>query len=290
MKPSMSKVLPGSGQLVFILGHPLGHSLSPAMQNAAFQYARLPWLYVPLDIPENRLKGVLAAMRILPVSGANVTVPYKKAVLPYLDEVEPEAEWLGSVNTICRKGKKLYGASTDGEGFLRSLGSFRKKLRGSNGLLLGAGGAARAVAGALAKSGIKGIALANRSFKRAGDLAWSLRKRYPRLGAEEVTYREAEKVLSRFDWIIQATSVGLKKGDTSPLSLENAKSGTWVADLIYHRETDFLKQAKVRRLPRLDGTGMLLCQGALSFEKWTGRKAPLNVMRKALLSHLGFNG
>ena len=283
----MASFLTKPAQLVFILGHPLGHSLSPAVQNAAFQYSRLPWLYLPLDITEDRLKNIIASMEILPAMGANVTVPYKSAVIPYLDGVDPEAEWLGSVNTIYRRGKKLRGASTDGEGFLRSLGPLRKKLRGSRGLLLGAGGAARAVAGALARSGVKEMGVVNRSSGRAEGLIRSLRKRYSRLDADCLSLKEAGKYLSGCDWVIQATSVGLKKGDPSPLSLEKAGPSTWVIDLIYHRETDFLKAAKVRRLPRLNGVEMLLHQGALSFEKWTGRKAPLGVMRRALLRRLG---
>ena len=276
-----------SGKLVFILGHPLDHSLSPAMQNAAFQKAGLPWLYLPMDITQDKIRSVLSTMRILPVSGANVTIPYKKAVLPYLDWVEAEAKWLGSVNTIYRKGKKLCGTSTDGEGFLRSLGAFRSKLRGTTGLLLGAGGAARAIAGALARSGVNQMAVVNRSPRRAERLVQSLKKRYPRLKAETLSIKEAEKFLTQCDWVIQTTSVGLKKGDPSPISLKNAGPATLAVDLIYHRETDFLKQAKVRRLPRLDGMGMLLHQGALSFEKWTGKKAPLEVMRRVLLRRLG---
>ncbi len=286
MTLSYAQAPPGSGKLVFILGHPLGHSLSPAMQNAAFQKIGLPWLYVPLDILPNRLKDVFPAMRILPLGGANVTVPYKESVAAYLDWVEPEARWLGSINTIYKKGKKLCGASTDGEGFLRSLGPLRKKLGGSRGLLVGAGGAARAVAGALAGSGVKEMGIANRSPRRAEELARSLGRRYPGLQVEKLTLGEGEKYLTRCDWVIQATSVGLKKGDPSPLSLKAAASSAWAVDLIYHRQTEFLTEAKVRRLPTLDGREMLLQQGALSFEKWTGRKAPLKVMRGVLLGRL----
>lgn len=285
MKVTSTTRVRGASQVVFILGHPLGHSLSPAMHNAAFAKLRLPWVYAPLDVLPEQVKPILEMMRTFNVHGANVTVPYKGIVLPYLDVVDPEAKWLKSVNTLYLRGGKLCGTSTDGEGFLRSLGPWRKKLKGSRGLLLGAGGAAKAVAGALARSGVKGFYIANRSSPKAVGLVKTLRARYPRLDVLGVASADAQKLLPYCDWVIQATSLGLK-GEAFPLSLKNAKKGAWVVDLIYHRETDFLKQARRYGLPRSNGVGMLLHQGALSFERWTGRKAPLATMRKALESRL----
>jgi shikimate dehydrogenase len=238
-----------------------------------------------LDISLKQVKSSLEMMRALNVRGANVTVPYKGNVLAYLDVVDPEAKWLGSVNTLYRKGEKLCGTSTDGEGFLRSLGSWRKKLKGSRGLLLGAGGAAKAVAGALARSGVTGFYISNRSSQKAVALVKALRGRYPRLDVMGIASTDAQKLLPYCDWVIQATSLGLK-GEPSPIFLSNAKRGAWAVDLIYHRETDFLRQARRHGLPHLNGAGMLLHQGALSFERWTGRKAPLEVMRKALQNGL----
>jgi shikimate dehydrogenase len=272
--------------LVFVLGHPLDHSLSPAMQNAALLYLGIPWTYLPLDIEKSQLGPVLKWMREFKLVGANITVPYKEDVLPFLDQVEPNAKWLGSVNTLYWKGSKLCGTSTDGEGFLRSLGRRRGKLKGSIGLLLGAGGAARAVAGALAQSGVKSLSIANRSNRRAILLRQKLKKGHPRLETSLLSLSEAERTLKRFDWVIQATSIGLKKGESSPLSLRMARKSTWVVDLIYHRETAFLKEARERGLPRLGGLGMLLHQGALSFSLWTGRKAPLRIMERALRAQL----
>jgi len=285
MKPTSTTGISGASQVVFILGHPLSHSLSPDMHNAAFAKLRLPWVYVPLDISSSQIKSSLELLRSSNARGANVTVPYKEMVLPHLDFVEPEARWLGSVNTIYRKNSQLCGTSTDGEGFLRSLGSWRKKLKGTRGLLLGAGGAAKAVAGALARSGVKGFYISNRSTQRAVQLVKALREKYPRLDTMGIASRDAQKLLPYCDWVIQATSLGLK-GEASPLSLKRLKRGSWVIDLIYHRETDFLKQARHYGLPRLNGMGMLLHQGALSFECWTGKRAPLDVMRKALLDRI----
>jgi shikimate dehydrogenase len=286
LKPSRNLNMQGTDHLVFILGHPLGHTLSPVMHNAAFRAVGLSWTYAPLDIAPGEVKRALDILRSPNIYGANVTVPYKEAVLPFLDQVEKDARWLGSVNTIYRRGGKIFGTSTDGEGFLRSLGFWRKRLRGSRGLLIGAGGAAKAVAGALAQSGVKEFYIANRSLERAAQLVRSLLKHYPRLQIVSISPKEGGKLLTRCDWVVQATAVGLKADDPSPLSLEGARKTTLIIDLIYHRETAFLKEARRRRLPNLGGIGMLLHQGALSFEYWTGEKAPLMVMRKALLDRL----
>lgn len=273
--------------MVFILGHPLEHSLSPFIHNAAFANLHLPWVYIPLEISSSQIKDAIGVLRSFNSKGANVTVPYKEAVLPWLDWVEPEARWLGSVNTIYRDGKKLFGESTDGKGFLRSLGSWRKKLRGSAGLLLGAGGAGKAVSGALSRSGVKKLYVFDQLEERATALVKLIRKRNRRIEIAEVSRQNAEKLLAGCDWVIQATSTGLKKEDPSPLSLNFSRSQTWVVDLIYHHPTSFLLEAKTRHLPYLNGLGMLLHQGALSFQRWTGRRAPVKIMKRALLSRLG---
>ncbi len=285
-KPIRDPNLQSADHLVFILGHPLGHTLSPSMHNAAFWTMELPWTYAPLEIPFSELEKGVDALRSPNVYGANVTIPYKETVIPYLDHVEKDAQWLGSVNTIYRREKKIFGTSTDGEGFLRSLGVWRKKLRGSRGLLIGAGGAAKAVAGALARSGVKELYIANRSPERAEQLVRLLLKNYPRLRIGSVSSSEGERLLVRCDWVVQATTMGLKEGDPSPISLKDARKTIFAVDLIYHRETAFLKEARRRRLSNLGGIGMLLHQGGLSFEYWTGEKAPLPVMRKVLLDRL----
>lgn len=276
----------GAQNLVLILGHPLSHTLSPLMHNAAFRALRMPWVYAPLEVSSNQLEEALGFLRSDNVRGSNVTVPYKEAVLPFLDRIEEGAQRLQSVNTLYRRGDQIWGTSTDGEGFLRSLGRWRAKLRGSKGLLVGAGGAARPVAHALAESGVRTLYVANRTPDRAGSLIRGLLKFHPRLQACAVSMQEGDKILGQADWVVQSTSLGLKKQDPSPLSLRRARPGTLAVDLIYHRETAFLREARRLRLPSLNGMAMLLHQGALAFQYWTGRKAPLRVMRKALLGLL----
>ncbi len=275
-----------ANQTVFLLGKPVAHSLSPLMQNAAFRALELKTFYAPLELEPWQLDSFFNVFKGANVCGANVTVPYKEKVIAHLDAVEKGARWLGSVNTIYKKTGKVWGASTDGDGFLLSLGSYRKKLKGTDGLLLGSGGAAKAVAGALAGSGIRRLFIANRSVPRAAQLAKTLQKLYVRLDVGVVSFEEAEKLLPRIDWIVQATSMGLKPGDPSPISLKRARKSIWAMDLIYNRPTVFLNEAKYQKLKPIGGWGMLLYQGALAFEKWTGRKAPLEVMRAVLLKNL----
>ena len=263
------------------------HSLSPVFQNEAFRKNKLPWVYVPLETEPSRLGNVIEMLRSENVRGANVTVPLKTLVLRHLDRVDPSAKGLNSVNTIYKKQGRLHGTSTDGEGFLLSLGSWRKSLKGSKGIIVGAGGAARAVGYALASSGVRSLLIANWDAREAKGLRDVLRQGFPRLPMEILSLKEGEKALSDRDWIVQATSVGLKEGDSSPVSLKKARPGTWVVDLIYHRETKFLKEARNRNLPSQNGLGMLLHQGARSFELWTGQRAPLSDMKGALLRSLG---
>jgi shikimate dehydrogenase len=285
MKFISTQKVKGATQVVFIFGHPLGHTLSPAMHNAAFEKLHMPWLYAPLDILPREVGAAVKMMKAFNIRGANVTVPYKEEFLSYLDFIESEAKWMGSVNTIYRKGDKLCGTSTDGEGFLISLGAWRSKLKGTRGLLIGAGGAAKAVAGALAKAGVKGFMVADISREKTVKIKTLIGQRYPKIDVQAIPAQDAVKFVPYSDWIIQATPLGLK-GEVSPVSLKKARKGVLAVDLIYHRQTDFLRQAERYGLLPLNGLGMLLNQGVLSFERWTGKKAPVEVMRKALIKGL----
>jgi shikimate dehydrogenase len=277
----------GRTRMVFILGDPVAHSLSPAMHNAAFRFLGLEAVYAPVQVPPCLVPVVVEALRADNILGANVTVPHKESVMRHLDEVEPAARRIQSVNTIYKRGKKLWGASTDGSGFLRSLGRSAARLKGGRALLVGAGGGSRAVAGALAMAGVRHLQVLDLDKKRVQSLVKLLRGVRSGFQVEGVSRSEAEKGLRDVGLVIQATPVGLHPGDPSPLSLKEARKGCLAVDLIYHRETAFLKEARLRRLLALDGLGMLLHQGALSFEKWTGRRAPLMVMERALRRALG---
>jgi shikimate dehydrogenase len=277
----------GKTRMAFLLGCPVEHSLSPAMHNAAFQRLGLDAAYAALDVSADKVSAAVELIRSASVLGANVTVPHKEAVMAHLDRLDPEASWLRSVNTVFKKDGKLLGASTDGPGFLRSLGKLARKVKGADILMVGAGGGSRSVGGALTLAGARRILVMDLSEQRVGDLVRMLKARRKGLEVSGVSREEAERGLGSFSIIVQATPVGLHAGDPSPIDLTQARRGSLAFDLIYHRPTEFLRSAGRQGLATMDGLGMLLHQGALSFECWTGRKAPVAVMQEALCRALG---
>ncbi|HTL48221.1 MAG TPA: shikimate dehydrogenase [Verrucomicrobiae bacterium] len=274
-----------------IFGYPLAHSLSPDMQEAAFEKLGMQAFYLVLELGPRRFRNVMARLRKAPLQGFNVTVPYKETVLPYLDKVSLEASRIGAVNTVYRRGKSWRGANTDVHGFLKSLEDEAGfKVRGCKAAVLGAGGAARAVTYALAERGAREITLINRNRARASRLAREFGSIFKRVRLNALPLDpKAAPVLADAALVVNATSVGLKGGSPVP--------GAWIPkaagkpklffDLIYFpRETQFLKEARKKGHRVLNGTGMLVHQGARALEYWTGKKAPAGVMRAALLKAL----
>jgi shikimate dehydrogenase len=273
-------------RLFGVLGDPVDHSLSPVMHNAAFAALGLPHLYLRYCVPVAALAAALAEARRLGVGGLNLTVPLKEAVLPLVDRLTPEAAGIGAVNTLVfrRAGRRLelLGDNTDGRGFLRSL-PHRHRLQDGHAVLIGAGGSARAVGAALARSGVARVTIANRTLARAEALA----ERFAAWGGARFAVAPLP-ALARGDLlgdatlVVNTTSVGLG---------ESAIAGRWGAspssclfvDLVYGpRPTPFLRGAARAGRTVLDGAGMLLHQGALAFEAWTQHPAPLGAMTRAL--------
>lgn len=272
--------------LFVIVGDPIGHSLSPAMQNAALQAAGIDGLYVPWRVKAAGLPAALEALRWMEnFGGANITIPHKEQAVSLVDEVSPEAASVGAVNTIVARRGRLVGANTDGRGFLRSLqedGGFVP--RGRQAAILGAGGAARAVAWSLAEAGIAEVLIVNRTVERAESLASLVGQRHGisaiglGLGDPRISRRVADCPL-----VVNTTSVGLSPSDPPPIDPALLRPGMLVFDLIYRPpETALLREARVRGCQVLGGLGMLLYQGALAFELWTGRKPSEEAMRTAL--------
>jgi len=256
-----------------LLGHPVGHSLSRVMHEAAMAALGIRGRYDLLDTPPEALPGRLAEVRRA-YRGVNVTVPLKEAVLPLLDALSPEARAIGAVNTVVNEGGRLLGDNTDAPGFLRSLEE--AGVEGRRAFLLGAGGAARAVAFALTGAGWE-VFVHNRTRARAETLAEAFGLEVAPLSAA----REA-------DLVVNATSVGLHDPAASPLPADYFPRRGFAVDLVYRpRMTRFLVEAEKRGLMPVDGTGMLLWQGALAFERWAGKEAPVAVMRQALFQALG---
>ncbi|MCL6447169.1 MAG: shikimate dehydrogenase [Armatimonadetes bacterium] len=281
----------GTTKVCGLIGNPVEHSFSPAMQNAAFSSLGLDYIYVPFLVAPADLGQALAAVRALNLVGVNVTVPHKEKVLPFLDELAPEAEIAGAVNTIVRQGGRLSGHNTDGAGFLRALAAdagFAPE--GKNVLVLGAGGAARAVSAALARAGAREIRIAGRTAQKAAALAREINERvHGRARAIPWGEEDLLEVLPDVQLVVQATPVGMhpRPEDCPPFPFQGLRSGHLVCDLIYHPPlTKFLARAKAAGARIMNGLGMLLYQGVLAFELWTGVSAPVEVMRRALAEEL----
>lgn len=269
----------------FLIGHPLGHSLSPVFHTAAFHAAGLDATYALADVLPEDLAATVAALRATDVYGANVTVPYKQDVLPFLDALSDQAHALGAVNTIVNDAGRLTGMNTDVPGFAADLREQGIAVAGKHVVLLGAGGAARGVAAALAGLGVVHLAIANRTLERAS----AIQRQYPDIATTVgLAHLDLRAALANTSLLVNATSVGLH-GDELPLPaemLEWLPPSAVVYDLIY-RPTALLRAARARNLRAIDGLGMLIHQGALAWEAWTGQTAPLDVMRQAAQSARG---
>ncbi len=262
-----------------VLGDPVAHSLSPAMHNAAFAATRLPCLYLRYRVPANELPAALADARALAMRGLNLTVPLKEAVLPLLDAVSAEAERIGAVNTIVFRDGRLLGENTDGRGFLAALRG-RVRLRGAHALVIGAGGSARAVVAALESAGIARLTIVNRTVDRAEALA--ARVAGTGVDAGPLGWLREPRRLADAALVVNTTSTGLHG---TPIAVRHAATprDCLFVDLVYGvRPTPFLAAAARRGRPTRDGARMLLHQSAIALTAWTGRRAPLAAMARAL--------
>jgi shikimate dehydrogenase len=282
--------LAGQPKLVGIIGYPLGHSVSPAFQQAAFDHLGLPYLYERWETPPSGLQPRVAGFREGGTVGANVTVPYKEKVIQLLDELDPLARQIGAVNTIAVRDGLLIGHNTDAPGFLwalREKGGFNP--RGKRAFVLGAGGSAKAVAVALLQAGAVAVQLSNRTEARAKALVETLRER-SEAGGVTVAVAAWGTVPEDVDLIVNATTMGMRGGpspDESPLEEAKFPGSAMACDLVYNpADTPFLESARRAGAATMGGLPMLVYQGALSFQLWTDVEPPIDVMfeaaRKAL--------
>jgi shikimate dehydrogenase len=271
----------GTTRVYGILGDPVAHSLSPIMQNTAFAAAGLDAVYVPFHVRREDLAKVVAGLRAAGIAGLNVTVPHKEAMLRLVDELRPRARACGAVNTVVRTRRGLAGDNTDGAGFLAALAEAGQDPRGMEVLVIGAGGSARAVVHALTRAGSARIVVANRTPARARALIAALGKR--RAAAAGLELFRDRRALGRFALIVNCTPIGLGRGAFPALPFAATRPDVLCCDLVYGaRPSPFLRRARAAGRQTMDGTPMLLHQGALAFELWTRRRAPLAVMRRAL--------
>jgi len=270
--------------LVVLLGNPVAHSLSPAMHNAAFQALGLTAEYHAERVDRAALPRTVGRLRAAPYLGANVTVPHKEAVASLVDSVTDEAEAIGAVNTLVREDAMLRGYNTDARGLLAALESTLGLVPyGMRILLLGAGGAARAAAVALLAHAPAGLTVYNRDPARAERLTASMRDRYGgRVRA--VTAEEARGEATDVDLIINATSAGLD-GVSTPLDRLRPRPGAALFDMVYApTPTPLMRALAAEGTTVADGLEMLVQQAAAAFALWTGRAAPVAVMRRAALN------
>ena len=265
------QVITGATRVVGVIGDPVGHSRSPAMHNAAFDALGLDWVYVAFPVPRGAGGAAVRAAPTLGLAGLNVTMPHKADAAAACDDLAPEAVALGAVNTVVDAGGTLVGHSTDGDGFLRALDDDGVTVAEERVLVLGAGGAARAITHALGRVGAHVTVAARR--RDPGRNAAALAPDGVAVGLDEI-------VVDRFDVIVNATPLGMH-GEPAPLDTAQLQPDQFVFDTVYPADTPLLLEARARGLRAAGGLGMLVHQGALSFSLWTGVTPPLDVMRAA---------
>ncbi len=274
----------GSTTITGVYGHPIAHTASPAMHNAAFAALEMNWAYLAFDVDPANLHRALLGAREMGFRGVNLTVPHKVLALDVVDEIDPEARQLGAVNTVLFDGGKLRGYNTDGYGIAKAIKEeFNFEFADKRILVLGAGGAGRAIAVKAALDGAARIYIANRSAGRTE----SIMKEVQAAGSEcvslDLTADGLKPIGKELDLLINATSVGLKPGELLAVPRSLFSSGLFVYDTIYRpAETELLSTSAAAGARTANGLSMLLHQGAKAFEIWTGAKAPLTVMRRAL--------
>ena len=273
-------------QHVGIFGYPLGHSISPAFQQAALDYHGVPATYHAWPVPPDRLADEVARLRGVDYLGANVTVPHKEHVREYLDEIDPWAQSIGAVNTIVREGSRLVGYNTDAYGFIKSLnkvGGFDPD--GKRVVILGAGGAARAAVFGLAEEGISSLTIANRTLQRAQSLADEVSGSIAAVEAISVSGPSLADACADAQLIVNCTSIGMRHSETegsTPLDANLIPAGSLVYDMVYNPpRTPLLLAAAQAGANAVGGLSMLIYQGAAAFEHWTGKEAPIEVMFRA---------
>ena len=278
-------------ELTGVFGFPVDENPTVVMMEAAFRALNLPWRYLTLKVAPSDLETGIQGIRAMGFRGLNLTIPHKVNVLQYLDDVTAEARIMGAVNTIYREQDRLIGTNTDGKGFMQALHQdAQMEPAGKRFMLLGAGGAARAIAVELALAGAAGLEIVNRDESRARALVTLLKENTQ----TQVSYRpwkDKVSVPEDIAGLVNATSIGLFPDvDAFPnLVFGSLRPGLVVCDVIPNPpRTRLLKEAETRGALTLDGLGMLVYQGAIAFKLWTGEDAPVDVMKKALSDEFGF--
>jgi shikimate dehydrogenase len=282
----------GKTKVCCVIGDPVEHSLSPIMHNAAFDALKLDFVYLAFQVKTSEVQSAISGVRSLGIHGLNVTMPHKHSVISYLDEIDPTAKFVDAVNTIFNELGRLKGFNTDGVGALKALKENGADPNGKKLVLIGAGGAARAIAYSLAQE-VEELAILNRTVEKAQGLAEVLRKQFnKRIESNSLSPNCIKEELEDADILINATSIGMHpNSDKTPVSQEWLRPDLCVMDTVYNPiETKLAKDSKRVGAKVISGVEMLIHQGAASFKIWTGQSAPVKVMREAILSRLKKGG
>ncbi|MBA7629478.1 Shikimate dehydrogenase (NADP(+)) [subsurface metagenome] len=267
--------------------------MSPVMHNTAFNELGLDYIYVAFRVPREELGKAIAGMRALSITGLNVTIPHKVSVIPYLDKLDPLAEKIGAVNTIANNNGVLTGYNTDASGFLQALLDKGVEPAGKNVAILGAGGASRAISFSLADRGAN-LAILNRKLeldwaeKLAKEISDAFKKEVPAL---ELNENNLTANMEKTDILVNATSVGMTPNNNeTPVPVRLLRPGLVIFDAVYNPlQTRLRREAEAAGAQTISGIDMLAWQGALAFEKWTGKKAPVELMKKEAIEVLTRN-
>ena len=269
----------GKTGLLALVGQPVGHSLSPAMHNAAFAADGLDFVYVCLDVDPDELPAAVRGLEALKVRGFNVTMPHKRAMIPLVDELDESARVSGAVNTVVIEDYGLRGFNTDGGGMVMACQEAGIELSGKSVLLLGAGGAAAAIAVAFGKAGVDELRIANRSVERAAHL----RDKLHGTGMKGLVVHHLD-ALPDAEIVINATPLGMKEEDPIPVPAAYVREGRAFCDVVYRpgTQTPLVRLARERDVPVVAGDRMLLYQGVLAQKLWTGREPNVKAMDRAI--------
>ena len=283
-------VISGTTKICGVIGDPIEHTVSPVMHNAAFKKLGLDYIYVPFRVREEELGKAVDGFRALNIQGLNVTIPHKVAIMPMLDGLDPLAEKIGAVNTIVNDDGLLTGYNTDASGFLQPLLERGIELEGKKVVLLGAGGASRAISFILADRGAH-LVILNRLLEL--DWAKELASRISQIFSKEVPALELNRenlapVLEKGDILVNTTSVGMSPHtDETPVDSDLLRPDLIIYDIVYNPiKTSLRREAEMTGARSMSGLDMLIWQGALAFEKWTGQKAPVELMRQEAMNLL----
>jgi shikimate dehydrogenase len=269
----------GRTRLLALIGHPVGHSLSPAMHNASFLADDLDYVYVCLDVEPDELPTAVRGLKSLRLRGFNVTMPHKRAMIPLLDELDEQARVSSAVNTVVIEASGLRGFNTDGGGMVMACREAGMELSGKSILLLGAGGTAAAIAVAFGKAGIGELHIANRNVERAA----RLRDKLHGTGIRGLAIRPLN-ALPDAEIVINTTPLGMMEGDPMPVPPDYVQQGRAFCDAVYRpgTQTPLVQLARERNVPVVAGDRMLLYQGVLAQKLWTGREPNIKAMDQAI--------